>query len=45
MLWNNLLCLNYPNFKSMLWKVYDSKPDKWTFDFIKILAKVRQNEK
>jgi hypothetical protein len=36
----------------MLWKIYDSKPNNWTFDFIYIstqilnkISKVQQNEK
>jgi hypothetical protein len=52
MLWNNLMCLDYFNLKSLPWKVCDSKRDNSTFDFIKISAqiinnfsKVRQNEK
>jgi len=40
MLWNNLMCLDCFNFKTLSWKVYDSKLDKWTFKFIKILAKI-----
>jgi hypothetical protein len=29
------MCLNYPNFKSLSWKVYSSKLDSWIFYFIK----------
>jgi alpha-galactosidase/6-phospho-beta-glucosidase family protein len=40
MLWNNLMCLDYFNLKSMLWKVYGSNHDSWTFDFIKISTQI-----
>jgi hypothetical protein len=40
MLWNSLVCQYYLNLKSLLWKVYDSKLDNGTFDFIKILAQI-----
>jgi len=36
MSWNSLMCLDCLNFKSLSWKVCDSKPNSWTFDFIKI---------
>jgi hypothetical protein len=49
MLWNSLMCLNYLDLRSLL---CGSKPDSWTFDFIKnstqiinIFSKVQQNEK
>jgi hypothetical protein len=34
------MCLDYFSFKSLLWKVHDSKLDFWSFDFIKILAQI-----
>jgi hypothetical protein len=40
MMWNNLTCLDCLNFKSLLWKVRDSKLDSRTFDFIEILAQI-----
>jgi hypothetical protein len=40
MLWNNLVCKYYLNLKSLLWKVYGSKLDNGTFDFITILAQI-----
>jgi hypothetical protein len=48
MLWNNLICLNCLNLRSLF---CDSKPNSRTFDFIKnstqiinIFSKVQQNE-
>jgi hypothetical protein len=38
MLWKSLMCLDYVNLKSPLWKV--SKLDNWKFDFIKILTQI-----
>jgi hypothetical protein len=40
MLWNSLMCLDCPNFKSLSWKVCGSKPNNWTFDFIEILGQI-----
>jgi meiotically up-regulated gene 157 (Mug157) protein len=52
MLWNNLMCLDFLNLKTLLWKVWSSKTNNLTFDFIKILAQIinifsrtQQNEK
>jgi hypothetical protein len=43
MLWNSLVCLDCLSFKSFSQKVYDSKLDIWTFDFIRILAQIIYN--
>jgi hypothetical protein len=40
MLWNNLMCLDFLNFKMLLWTVCNSKPNNLTFDFIRILAQI-----
>jgi hypothetical protein len=34
------MSLDYLNFKSLSWKVCNSKPDSSTFDFIKILTQI-----
>ncbi len=36
----SLVCLDYFNFKSLSWKVYGLNPDNWTFDFMKIFARI-----
>jgi hypothetical protein len=43
MLWNSLMCLNCFSMKSLLWKVCNLELDNWTFDFIKILAQIKNN--
>jgi hypothetical protein len=40
MLWNSLMCIDYFSFKSLSLKVFGSKPNTWTFDFIQILAQI-----
>jgi hypothetical protein len=43
MSWNSLVFLGYLNFKSLSWKVCNSKLDNSTFDFIKILTQIINN--
>jgi hypothetical protein len=40
MSWNNLVSLDYLNFKSLSWRVCNSKHNNSTFDFIKILKQI-----
>jgi len=40
MSWKNLMSLDYLNFKSLSWKVCNSKPNSSTFDFTKILTQI-----